>query len=191
MGAAQNVMLAARSNPFRTVACKPLKRLNRGYQSVRFVSWEAVKRGVWGPEPKKKGALSQMWEGGYLDPDLSLDDIKRNSKAGDAWPVELLKLKSCDDLHKLWFVLLKEKNFLEGEKWDAYEFSTDWEDGNRLEKVELSMENIREVIHRREVHEHCLRAIRILQHQKRRERLETSRYHLEEKIKGLIYKVEQ
>lgn len=135
--------------------------------------------------------IEKFWAGGQLDPKATPDTIKVNSDTGDAWPAVLLRMKSFDDLHKLWHVLLQEKNFLLTERQHAKSYRTQWKDHGRLKKVKLSMKRILTVLSRREIHQQALRAKDILAKQTIREELETRRFLLEEQVLKLKFKIER
>jgi large subunit ribosomal protein L47 len=135
--------------------------------------------------------LEKFWAGGQLDPKASPESVKDSTETGDAWPAVLLRMKSFEDLHKLWHVLLQEKNFLLTERQHAKSYRSKWEGHGRLKKVKLSMKRILTVLSRREIHQQTIRAKEILEKQKVREELETRRFHLEEQIAQLQHKVEQ
>ena len=53
----------------------------------------------------------------FLDPASTMPEDKAKEEAsGREWQAQELRLKSFDDLHALWYVLLKEKNMLLTEK---------------------------------------------------------------------------
>ena len=135
--------------------------------------------------------IEKFWAGGQLDPKASPDVIKANTETGDAWPAVLLRMKSFDDLHKLWHVLLQEKNFLLTERQHAKSYKSQWKGHGRLKKVKLSMKRVLTVLTRREIHQQTLRAKEILQKQTIREELETRRFHLEEQVLRLKHKIGQ
>ncbi|NWU76737.1 RM47 protein, partial [Onychorhynchus coronatus] len=76
---------------------------------------------------------------------------------GDAWNIKQLRGKSSEDLHKLWYVLLKERNMLLTLQQEAKRQLKPMPSPERLEKVEESMKNIDLVVKEREV------ALRLLQ----------------------------
>lgn len=135
--------------------------------------------------------IDELWKEGFLDPSIGARQKEETAKTGDAWPACLLRLKSLEDLRKLWFVCLKEKNLLMGERWAAWQQGCDMKSPERLKKVKLTMKRILTVITRREIHQQCLRATRILTLQQQREELETRRFHLEEQRLHLQQKIER
>jgi len=70
-------------------------------------------------------------------------------RVGRGWNLEELRLKSNQDLHKLWYVLLKERNML---LTTEHAYKTKQEtmpNEERLDKVEESMENLESVVRER------------------------------------------
>lgn len=129
--------------------------------------------------------------GGTRDSALGASEMEANSRSGDPWPAVLLRQKSFEDMHKLWYVLLKEKNFLLAEQHDARQKQIKWKHHGRLKKVKLGMKRILTVLTRREIHQQALRAKEILAKQEQRETLETQRFHLEEAMQALSHKVQR
>ncbi|XP_071451048.1 large ribosomal subunit protein uL29m [Hetaerina americana] len=70
-------------------------------------------------------------------------------KVGRAWCKDELRIKSNTDLHKLWFVLLKEKNMLLSMEHESKEMMRLFPNPERLDKVEESMTNLEEVVRER------------------------------------------
>jgi len=135
--------------------------------------------------------VEEFWAGGSRDPKINAATKLANAVSGDPWPAVLLRMKSFEELHKLWFVLLKEKNFLMAEQHEAKQQRIRWKHHGRLKKCKMSMKRILTVLSRREIHEQALRAKDILAKQETREELETQRFHLEESMKVLSHKIHQ
>ncbi|MEE6501350.1 hypothetical protein FKM82_004143 [Ascaphus truei] len=93
--------------------------------------------------------------------DEFFDDPKNRGepsvKSGDAWGRKQLRGKSSEDLHKLWYVLLKEKNMLLTVEQEAKRQRVAMPSPERLEKVDKSLEKLHEVVTERED------ALRVLQ----------------------------
>lgn len=125
-------------------------------------------RSCWGVE--------EFWKGSLTDPEVTGGEKTTLAESGHAWPACLLRLKNFEDLHKLWYVCLKEKNYLMSERHASRQFQVQWRKHGRLKKVKLTMKRILTVLSRREIHEQALRAKEILEQQKRRESMETQRF---------------
>ncbi|KAK9501177.1 hypothetical protein O3M35_002258 [Rhynocoris fuscipes] len=81
-------------------------------------------------------------------------DDKKNWSAtevrvGRAWRKEELRIKSNEDLHKLWFVLLKERNMLLTMEHEYKENVEPLPSPERIDKVKESMINLEEVVRER------------------------------------------
>ncbi|KAL4221690.1 39S ribosomal protein L47 [Mactra antiquata] len=82
----------------------------------------------------------------FFDMD-SLDDSK--VRVGRPWRKDELRIKSNQDLHKLWYVLLKERNQLMTMEAMFHAQNQPLQNPERFEKVEESMENLLDVIKER------------------------------------------
>lgn len=69
---------------------------------------------------------------------------------GRRWHVSDLRQKSNEDLHKLWYVLLKEMNMLQTVKAEAKNLQVPMPNPERIMKVKKSMAQIKIVIGERE-----------------------------------------
>lgn len=88
-------------------------------------------------------------------------DVKKNwgeneVKHGRGWELSELRIKSNTDLHKLWYVLLKEKNMLLTMEHESLEEHRLFPSPERLDKVKQSMENLESVVRERNVAYHKL-----------------------------------
>lgn len=70
---------------------------------------------------------------------------------GRAWEAAELRLKSYEDLRKLWFVLLKERNMLESVRHEHRRNKTDMPGHERIFMVRKSMARIKLVVREREI----------------------------------------
>lgn len=83
-------------------------------------------------------------------------DIKKNwnehiIKVGRAWKLDELRIKSNADLHKLWYVLLKERNMLYTMEHECNENVRLFPSPERIDKVQDSMNNIEKVVRERNI----------------------------------------
>lgn len=70
-------------------------------------------------------------------------------KSGRAWRLDELRLKSNSDLHKLWFVLYKERNMLYTMQEAAKDENEIFPSPERIGKVEESMANLENIVRER------------------------------------------
>ncbi|XP_072539103.1 large ribosomal subunit protein uL29m [Salminus brasiliensis] len=73
-----------------------------------------------------------------------------NVKSGAPWTAKQLRAKSNEDLHKLWYVLLKEKNMLLTTEQEAKRQRVQMPSPERIKKIERSMRRLDTVVTERE-----------------------------------------
>ncbi|CAH0407867.1 unnamed protein product [Chilo suppressalis] len=74
-----------------------------------------------------------------------------NIKVGRSWKLDELRIKSNTDLHKLWYVLLKERNMLYTMEHECNEKVRLFPNPERIDKVQESMDNIEKVVRERNI----------------------------------------
>lgn len=70
-------------------------------------------------------------------------------KHGRSWKLDELRIKSNTDIHKIWFILLKEMNMLKTMEHAYKEEWKYWANPERIDVVEESMRNIETVVRER------------------------------------------
>lgn len=86
----------------------------------------------------------------FLDPRRFMaEDKAKEEVTGREWLARELRLKSFEDLHALWYVLLKEKNMLQTEKYVHKANRTKMRNKDRLGKVRRAMSRIKHVLSER------------------------------------------
>lgn len=99
--------------------------------------------------------LSEFFENGLS---LPVFDPANRKIYGRAWSADELRRKSFEDLHKLWFVLLKELNLLSTQRAEATRMGQRWFGMHRMYKCRLSMARIKTVLtERQSLHEQSVR----------------------------------
>ncbi|KAF8404320.1 hypothetical protein HHK36_009203 [Tetracentron sinense] len=94
-----------------------------------------------------KATQNQLEEGGR-------DGCNRDALCiGRSWKASELRLKSWDDLNKLWYVLLKEKNMLMTQRQMLHAQNLRFPNPERLPKVRKSMCRIKHVLTERAIEE--------------------------------------
>jgi len=81
---------------------------------------------------------------------------KESVRAGRPWKVEELRIKSNEELHKLWYLLLKEVNMLLTMEEEYRRLLVRFPNPERLDKCDESMEHILQVIKERNEAYHML-----------------------------------
>ena len=99
-----------------------------------------------------------------------MNNSLKYTHSGRAWSSTELRSKSFEDLHKLWFVCLKEQNRVlsqreEGRRFDIYFPST-----TRLRQTKLTMRHIKLVLWERRIA--WMQAQHVIKLERRREELE-------------------
>ncbi|GAN04368.1 54S ribosomal protein L4 [Mucor ambiguus] len=90
------------------------------------------------------------------------ETLPKQNWTGRAWKAQELRQKSFDDLHKLWYVLLKERNVLATQREEATRLKLPkqiWTNQGRLKKCQKSMARIKFVLNerQREYEQHLLK----------------------------------
>lgn len=91
--------------------------------------------------------LNDFFENGLS---LPVFDPASRKVYGRAWSADELRRKSFDDLHKLWFVLVKELNLLSTQRAEATRMGQRWFGIHRMYKCRLSLARIKTVLSERQ-----------------------------------------
>uniref|UniRef100_A0ACD5XX79 Uncharacterized protein n=1 Tax=Avena sativa TaxID=4498 RepID=A0ACD5XX79_AVESA len=87
----------------------------------------------------------------FFEVERSTEDDQARPHYGRSWKASELRLKSWDDLQKLWYVLLKEKNMLMSQRQMLNSENMRFPNPERISKVKKSMCRIKHVLTERAI----------------------------------------
>ncbi|KAM1026001.1 hypothetical protein ACFX13_039707 [Malus domestica] len=105
-------------------------------------------------ETSAAASAARMTEYNPLEEFFEKDRSQEEEKPvvyGRSWKADELRLKSWDDLNKLWYVLLKEKNMLMTQRQMLHAQNLRFPNPERLPKVRKSMCRIKHVLTERAI----------------------------------------
>lgn len=111
---------------------------NQSYYSVDAAHTETI--------PSQVGGIQKGLRE-FFDDEKNLGE--QTVRSGRPWRIDELRLKSNSDLHKLWFVLYKERNMLYTMEEACKAESETFPSPERIDKVEESMANLENVVRER------------------------------------------
>ncbi|KAG2195983.1 hypothetical protein INT47_011488 [Mucor saturninus] len=126
---------------------------NRTFSTSRIALAETTTTPV---APVKATGLYQFFENNESLPKQNWTGNNKQQATSNtrrAWKAQELRQKSFDDLHKLWYVLLKERNVLATQREEASRLKLPkqlWTNQGRLKKCQKSMARIKFVLHERQ-----------------------------------------
>lgn len=104
-------------------------------------------------------------------------DERARPQTGRSWKAEELRLKSHEDLHKLWYVLLIEKNKLKSDLLMSIQMGQVFYGHSHIQKVRLSMARLLTVVNERKKIRNEYRAFLEDQYIKQQKRKEKKEYY--------------
>lgn len=136
--------------PLRTLSTF-LENHTRNIKPVIFINIRNVHKST-PPPPPEEPKKSKFME--FFDDEKNWGATE--VKSGRSWKLEELRLKSNIDLHKLWYILLKEHNMLLTMEEESKQQTRLFPSPERLDKVKDSMDNLEAVVKERNVAYHML-----------------------------------
>jgi len=98
------------------------------------------------PNAKPGGPLAEFFD---REDNFGKMELRPKQRPGRPWTLEELRLKSNTDLHKLWYVCLKERNMLLTMEHAHKIRNRALPNPERIDRVNETMENIEKIVHER------------------------------------------
>ncbi|KAJ3188350.1 hypothetical protein HDU85_005501 [Gaertneriomyces sp. JEL0708] len=131
------------------MAARPLLCLQRLFSSTSTAAFSAARTRsslATAAAPSRIGCGLQRGLEDFFENEKGWAWRENHLHTGRAWQAAELRSKSFEDLHKLWWVCLKEKNKLYSQKTEAARFRLFFPHKARVEELKLTMKRIKLVL---------------------------------------------